>query len=144
MTYFVDSSSLFKLFFTETGTASMEALVLDSSNLFWTAQLTRIEFASTLMRRLRGGLINKKQMLLAETQFELLWNTLLIIPFDLKFIPVSENFIKSIGMKNNMRTLDALQLAAFQSQAQPNWIFLTADTGFANSIASLGIKVQVT
>ena len=43
-----------------------------------------------------------------------------------------------------MRTLDALQFAAFQTQAQPDWIFLTADTGFANSIDSLGIKVQVT
>ena len=101
MTYFVDSSSLFKLFFTETGTASMEALVLDSSNVFWTAQLTRIEFASTLMRRLRGGLITKKQMLLAETQFELLWNTLLIIPFVMNCESFTEGVLFDKGIQTN-------------------------------------------
>ncbi len=46
-------------------------------------------------------------------------------------------------VKTKFTTLDAFQLAAFQSHAAADWHFLTADIGLANAVTSLKINVLV-
>ena len=61
--------------------------------------------------------------------------------YDLSYLNKAENLIKTVEKKQNLRTLDAFQLAAFQSEATSDWQFLTADISFANTAISLKINV---
>ncbi len=143
MNYFFDTSALFKLFVDESNAAQVQAIYADSNNDIWVSNLTRPEFYSTVMRRLRGSQLSKKQLISISNNFESVWSNLLVIPFDLSYLTTAENLIKTVGKKQNLRTLDALQLAAFQSRATRDWQFLTADIGFANAINSLKIDALI-
>jgi uncharacterized protein len=141
MTYFFDTSALFKLFVQEQGTETVVNIFSDINNEIWVSELSRIEFYSTIMRRFRAKQLTKKQLTAILTNFESVWKNLLVISFKKSFLLDAENLIKTVGLKHNMRTLDALQLATYQFQADADWIFLTADRGFANSLKSLKIKI---
>ncbi len=141
MNYFFDTSALFKLFVVEPNTAEVQAIYANAANNIWVSELSRPEFYSTIMRRFRGKQLTKKQMTAIYYAFESIWTDFLVIPFALSYLSSAENFIKTVGKKQNLRTLDAFQLAAFQNHAAPNWHFLTADTGFAHAINSLKINV---
>ncbi len=87
--------------------------------------------------------MSKKQLKSISNSFESVWSNLLVIPFDLSYLLASESLIKTVGKKHNLRTLDAFQLAAFQSHSESNWLFLTADIGFGNAIKSLEINALI-
>lgn len=119
----------------------IQNIYADDQNIIWVSELARPEFYSTVMRRYRGKQLSKKQLISISNNFESIWSKLIIIPFDLSYLPKAENLIKTVGKKQNLRTLDAFQLAAFQSESTPNWQFLTADISFANAVTSLKINV---
>ncbi len=141
MNYFFDTSALFKLFVAEPNAAEVQKIYADTQNIIWVSELARPEFYSAVMRRFRGKQLSKKQLISISNNFESIWSNLFIIPFDLSYLSTAENLIKTVGKKQNLRTLDAFQLAAFQSKATPDWQFLTADIGFVNAITSLKINV---
>ncbi len=143
MNYFFDTSALFKLFVAEPNAPQVQTLYADTFNVIWVSELTRPEFYSTVMRRYRGKELSKKQLKAISNNFESVWSNLLIIPFDLSYLSLAESLIKTVGKKQNLRTLDAFQLAAFQSRSETDWQFLTADIGFANSVNSLKINVLI-
>lgn len=143
MNYFFDTSALFKLFVAESNAAQVQSIYANTQNDIWVSELSRPEFYSTIMRRFRGKQLTKKQMTAIANAFEKVWSNLLVIPFDLSYLLSAENLIKTVGKKQNLRTLDAFQLAAFQSQAAADWHFLTADLGLSNAVTSLDINVLV-
>ena len=141
MNYFFDTSALFKLFVAEPNAAEVQNIYSDNQNIIWVSELARPEFYSTIMRRYRGKQLSKKQLISISNNFESIWSKLIIIPFDLSYLFKAENLIKTVGKKQNLRTLDAFQLAAFQSEATSDWQFLTADISFANTATFLKINV---
>ena len=143
MNYFFDTSALFKLFVAEPNAAQVQTIYSDTLNIIWVSELTRTEFYSTVMRRYRGKQLSKKQLIAISNSFESVWSNLLVIPFDLSYLLASESLIKTVGKKQNLRTLDAFQLAAFQSHSETDCAFLTADIGFGNAIKSLEINALI-
>ncbi len=136
---FVDTSALVKFYYPEEDSDKIEASIL-TSRLIYISNLSIVEMASALMKKVRNREI--------ETTKELLiWNTLLddlqtghieIISLDERHYFRASDIIREYGTDYAIRTLDALQLAAAQSVGDIR--FLCTDKALLKIAGKMGIK----
>jgi hypothetical protein len=137
---FVDTSSLVKYYYPENDSDRIETLLLKTRRIF-ISNLSVVEMASALMKRVRMGEMTKKDELsvwnvflddLQSSQFQML------VP-DERHYGRAADIIRNLGAQHGIRTLDALQIAVAQSAG--NVAFLCADKVLAATAAELGMKV---
>jgi uncharacterized protein len=126
--YFLDTSAVAKLYHEEPGSAVMEALASSPTAELWITELTRAEFHSVCLRKVRKGELADEalQTVLAcfnddvRDRFE-------IVPWQEHMIETAIALLLQHGKARALRTLDALQLIAAQAVPRDNLTFVTAD-----------------
>ncbi|MBE8722296.1 type II toxin-antitoxin system VapC family toxin [Sphingobacterium pedocola] len=127
MKIFLDTCALFKLYHYEVDTNEFEKIFIENtiSGVFL-SELTKLEFASTLWRKVRMKEITELQ---AEQTISVLDRDLKkynIVPIDASII---ENAVKLVARygKSGLRTLDSIQLSTAVSLKDKAGLFVTAD-----------------
>lgn len=137
---YADTSSLVKFYYPEADSDKIEALLLQIDRIF-ISHLTVTEMASALAKKVRMGDLKKEKE-------AVLWNTFLddmqtekieLIPLDERHYLKAADFIRELGGRYGLRTLDALHLSiAHRLQASK---FLCSDTTLSQVAAKIGIKL---
>ncbi|UMZ74420.1 type II toxin-antitoxin system VapC family toxin [Natranaerofaba carboxydovora] len=142
--YFFDTSAIIKIYHKEVGTPQVEKIYENLKNKIFISQLTKLEFISTLYKKYRTHEINQKALGTAkniflqdcEKRFTLVGS---FVSHHLK--DSSMEIIESYGMKMGIRTLDALQLAAFKQISENNCYFVCADKTLNKIAEDIGINI---
>lgn len=127
MKIFLDTSSLLKLYHRETDTAELELKLstLAISELFL-SELTKIEFASAVWKKVRTKEILEEQAKITLSLFEADFEKYTFIAIDSLVVEQARLFTEKYGVQG-LRTLDSIQLASAVLLAQNVSIFFTSD-----------------
>ena len=127
MKIFLDTSSLFKLYHKETGTAELEEMFSAAKiTSIYLSEISKIEFTSTLWKKVRTKEISKLE---ANTTLELFETDLVKYSFiatDSIIIEQARIFTTKYGI-SGLRTLDSIQLSTAVYLSQRVDVFFTAD-----------------
>ena len=139
--YFFDTSAFIKYFTSEAGYDLIIDLIDNPNNDTWITELTLTEFYCALYRKYRGNVLTEKNLKIAISAFDKQINRFNVLPMDAFSYQKSRECIKTYGMQFGLRTLDALQIAAFSNIAEKNWTFVAADTIACNVTQLMGFDV---
>ncbi|MDP2212207.1 MAG: type II toxin-antitoxin system VapC family toxin [Candidatus Aquicultor sp.] len=140
MNLFVDTSALVKYYYPEADSLDVERLILAADRIYL-SELSLVEFASALMKKIRMKELDEKER-------HLIWEAFLsdIQAESIEFIGLAqEDFhaaadrILELGRDHSLRTLDALQLAS--ALKVDNARFLAADTSLNSIAQELGLSL---
>lgn len=141
MSVFVDTSALVKYYYPENDSHLVEHVILKADRVY-ISELSRVELASALMKKVRLGELRPQDKSLIWESFS---NDLLAA--NVEVINLSENdyvraseLILDHGRQNNLRALDSLQLAA--AKRTPTAHFLAADRVLSNVAEIVGLKIM--
>ena len=127
MKIFLDTSSLSKLYHHEKGTNELEQLFTTFSiDAIFLAEITKIEFASAIWKKVRTKEISQQQAKTTVALFESDCLKFSFIATDSLIIEKAQLLITEYGTKG-LRTLDSLRLATAVSLKQKAEVFITAD-----------------
>ena len=143
MNLFLDTSALVKLFYKEKGSQQIELLVNDTGNTIWISELSRIEFFSALFRKYRERLLTDAELEQAVNGFEEQLHFFSLEPISILIFNECALLIRKHGKSDSLRTLDAIQLAAFLTIAESDWQFVLADEKLEKVAGSIGIKTML-
>ncbi len=113
MNLFVDTSALVKYYYPEDDSQNIEHMLLIAKRLYL-CELSLVEFASALMKKMRMNQLNEQER-------QLIWEAFLsdMQAENVELIDLSQgdfraaaDLILKYGKDRNLRTLDSLQLAA--------------------------------
>lgn len=127
---FYDTSALTKHYRVETGTAKVDGFLAEVGSRHLISGLSVVEFHSVLARLVRTGAISASDFHFARGRFLAdiscgLWQ---VVPVLSPYFQHAEQLLVSHGLGHNLRTLDALQLAAaLASSSTPLDAFVSAD-----------------
>ncbi len=137
---FVDTSALVKFYYPEPDSDRVEALLLRAERLYIT-NLTVVEMASALSKKVRMGDLKKEQETVA-------WNTFLddlqtgqveVVTLNDRDYLKAADLIRELGGKYGIKTLDSLQLSAAHSLHHAE--FLCSDKTLTKTAVKIGLKV---
>ena len=141
MSYFIDTSTLVKYFHEESGSDKVRKIIEDSGNEIWVSEISKIEFLSALFRKFRNGEINEEELKQAEEGFEEELSNFKVIPFGSILIEDAKKLLSLYGKQKGLRTLDALQLAAFSAVADADWTLVVSDENLSEVAKACDYKV---
>ena len=124
MTLYLDTSSLVKLYVTESGSEIVRQLVTDAA-IVATSVVAYAEARATLARLRRDGVLTAASSALVKRQFETQWPTYLTLD-------ATESLCRAAGElaeKYHLRGFDSIHLASFAEVARRAGI---ADTRFSS------------
>lgn len=137
---FIDTSSLFKFYYPESGSDAVEARMAEAGRLS-ISELSRVEFLSIVARKVRMRDIDRKQYtrLMSAFDEDCLSRTYAMIPVNGEVLDEARSLMERLGLQSPLRTLDSLQLAcAMRSGAED---FLCHDTRLAEMAEQIGLHV---
>ena len=127
MTIFLDTSSLFKLYFQEDGSTELDQLFdLQFIEQVYLSGLATVEFRSIIWRKVRMNEITAEQAALLLNAFDADYATYTLIPTDDSLLELSRQLLDKYGQRG-LRSLDAIQLASAISIKHDVQLFKTAD-----------------
>lgn len=127
MKIFLDTSSLFKLYHKETGTDELERLFSTVKiTTVYLSEITKIEFASTIWKKVRTKEITDTEAKITEKLFEADFEKYSFVATQTIVIEQARVLISKYG-KIGLRTLDSLQLATAILLVRQADLFFTAD-----------------
>lgn len=142
MNIFLDTSTLFKLYHEEEGTAEIDAiLAVQKVKKIFIAEITAIEFYSAVSKRVRMGEISMEQAEGVINLFEKDYENYTVILIDRDLINNSKSLIQKY-QKEGLRTLDALQLASLLKEKDFIEMAKTSDKLLNEIIKLEGIKTE--
>ncbi len=131
MNVFLDTNAVVKLYHQEIGTDNLtDFLARNATNLIITiTDLTRIEFHSTFLKRVRMKQIDLKAVYQVFAAFDIDAKMFNIIEVDDEVKKFSITLLDGLAYQKSLRTLDAIQLATaiVSHQLVPVDYFITAD-----------------
>jgi uncharacterized protein len=126
--YFLDTSAVAKLYHEEPGSDVVEHLASSPTTHLWIAELTRVEFHSVCLRKVREGQLTEEKL---RTVLDCFANDVLnrfqVVPLDGKMVEQAVTLLLQHGKRQSLRTLDAFQLASAQAVIGGAIPFVTAD-----------------
>lgn len=140
MPIFVDTSSLVKFYYPEPDSERIETFLLEAEHIY-ISNLTVVEVASALARKVRTGDLKKEQ----ET---VIWNTFLddlqigqieVLNLDERDYLRAADLIREFGGRYGIKTLDSLQLSV--ALGLGNVKFLCSDSTLIQIALKIGIKL---
>ena len=127
MTIFLDTSSLFKLYFQEDGSAELDQLFdLHSIEQIYLSGLATIEFRSIVWRKVRMNELTVENATLLLNGFDEDYSAYTFIPADDNLFRLSRQLLDKYG-QSGLRSLDSIQLASAILVQQEVQLFKTAD-----------------
>jgi len=143
MKLFLDTSSLFKLYHQETGTVELENIFIQEKvTQIFLSEITKIEFASTVWKKVRTREITPEQAELTLALFEVDFVKYSFIATDSLLVEYARKLTTKYGVAG-LRTLDSIQLATCLILAQEATIFLTADKLLETLIKAEGLPTEI-
>ena len=139
--FFYDTSAFVKYFTSEAGSAGIIRLIDDPANETQITELTLTEYYCALHRKFRNKQINEIQLNEAIQGFDADINRYNIEDITSYTFLKSKEYVLQFGQKYGLRTLDAIQIAAFVLIADQDWTFVAADSIPCDMIAQLGFNV---
>jgi len=135
---FVDTSSLFKLYYPEGDSDSVERYLLGCRRLLVSA-LTRVELYSVAARKVRTGELDEEEFRALSSAFDQDWlgGAFRIVALGEAVLLEAATLIERWGRSREARTLDALQLASALSSGCD--AFLCHDRRLKALAASCGL-----
>lgn len=127
MKMFFDTSAIVKAFHKEIGTENVLRLLKEENAKIFLSELTIIEYKSALYRRYNNKQITEENLRNAFKAFDEFLKFVNMLPLNSFTIKEAE-VLFSKYYQHGLRTLDALQLAAFTSMYDYKLFFVTADT----------------
>ncbi len=111
MIIFLDTSSLFKLYHQEADSEEIEQIfVRNTVQTVFLSEITKLEFASTVWKKVRVKDLAEEQAILLLQAFETDFPNYSFVQLDTVLIEKAKNLLSIYG-KAGLRTLDSLQLA---------------------------------
>lgn len=142
MNIFLDTSTLFKLYHEEEGTAEIDAILAGQKvEKIFIAEITAIEFYSAVSKRVRMGEISMEQAEGVINLFEKDYEIYTVILIDRDLINNSKSLIQKY-QKEGLRTLDALQLASLLKEKDFIEMAKTSDKLLNEIIKLEGVKTE--
>jgi len=127
MNLFLDTSSLFKMYHSEDGTQELLAILSnDNITKIFLSELTKIEFTSTIWKKLRTKEFTELQRKSVCNSFESDFVSYDFIEVDKNITTIAKDLIDKYG-KQGLRTLDSIQLATAISLKSECELFITTD-----------------
>ncbi len=141
MTVFLDTSSLFKLYFQEEGSAEIDAFFAENSiNTVLISSITVIEFRSIVWRKVRMKEVSSadaQEIIRVFTHDLSLYS---IIAIDDTLLYLASQLLDKHGL-NGLRSLDALQLASAVTVRDQVTLYKTADRLLNDLFKAEGLPV---
>ncbi len=127
MKIFLDTSSLFKLYHKEMGTAELEELfsTVKITTIFL-SEIAKIEFTSTVWKKVRTKEISESEAHTTLELFEADFAKYSFVATDSIIIEQARILATKYGTQG-LRTLDSIQLSTAISLSQQAGVFFTAD-----------------
>jgi len=127
MKIFLDTSSLFKLYHEEDGTQELEQL-FSQVNIthIYLSELIKVEFTSTIWKRVRTKEITVEQAEITLESFESDFVKYNFITTDSLILEQARNLVTKYGIEG-LRTLDSIQLSTCITLKKEVDAFYTAD-----------------
>ena len=127
MTYYFDTSALVKLYHRESGTdAALE--IYDGGEVIQISELARIEFLTTVMRKLREGTLDEQAYHALLSRFRQdLRDRYEVLHFASMVVEETERVLDVHGRSHPLRTLDAIQIAFYHVYSEDDTLFVCAD-----------------
>ena len=143
MKIFLDTSSLLKLYHRETDTAELESKLsrVAISELFL-SELTKIEFASAVWKKVRTKEISEARAKITLSLFEADFEKYTFIAIDSLVVEQARLLIAKYGVQG-LRTLDSIQLASAVLLAQNVSIFFTSDRLLDSFLIAEGLPTGI-
>jgi predicted nucleic acid-binding protein len=143
MRLFLDTSVLFKLYHRETDTAEFELIF---SNFRITnvllSEIAKIEFASTIWKKVRTGEITPEQANVTLQLFTNDFEKYTFVSTDSLVLEQAKKLVTEYGI-HGLRTLDSIQLATAVLLSHQADLFLTADKLLKSFMQSEGLLVEM-
>lgn len=142
MKIFLDTSSLFKLYHQEAGTAELEQ-VFAQGNIthVYLSELTKVEFASTVWKKVRTKEITAAQAMTTIALFEVDFAKYTFATTDSLLLEQARQLVIKYGLEG-LRTLDSIQLASCLVLAQEVAVFFTADKLLKTLLEAEGLPTE--
>ena len=111
--YFLDSSALVKRYHSESGSPIVNALFQESANRIVISRLALIEVHSALARLVREKVLSESEFidLTGNLKEDVANGTLIVVALSSQILDEGSAILSSFGLKNQLRTLDAIHLA---------------------------------
>ena len=143
MKIFLDTSSLFKLYHQEIGTKEIESLFeANSINEIFLSELTKIEFASTIWKKVRTKELTIEAGSETIQLFESDYPKFTFVALNSLVIEFARNLVSKYGTQG-LRTLDSIQLATSLLIRNKIDLFLTSDLLLNDLMKKEGLQVSV-
>lgn len=127
MNIFLDTSSLFKLYHKEPGTAVIEQIFRNNAvTTVFLSEIAKIEFASTIWKKVRTHEISEIQAATLIDLFDKDSEHLTFIQIDSIITEQAKRLISKYG-KQGLRTLDSIQLSTAVTLREHAGLFITSD-----------------
>jgi predicted nucleic acid-binding protein len=137
-TYFLDTSAVVKLYHQEQGSEVVEAWAADLAVPLWLSELTRAEFHSVFVRKVREGQLTEADLQRVVACFhDDLQQRFQLVPFGGDMIEKAITLLLEHGKRHPLRTLDALQIVSAQVIKSDEVTFATADKKLFTAAAEL-------
>ena len=140
MNLFFDTSAFVKYLVDEKGTEEIRELIEDSSNELYGLSLIRLETYSALFRRAKNNEIPHEKLVEMCRIIDEVLEYWVIDSVTDDVMREAEALIRKFGLGPGLRTLDALHLASFSLNAEPDWCFVCADSRLCDIVKTLGYK----
>lgn len=128
MKIFLDTSSLFKLYHFETGTKELEQVFITNSvTQIYLSELTKVEFNSSIWKKVRTREITAEQANITLNLFESDSIKYRFAAVDSGILEVAKTLISKYGTAG-LRTLDSIQLSTCISLSSYVDVFFTSDS----------------
>jgi uncharacterized protein len=143
--HFFDTSAISKHYHPEAGTAKVNALLAVAGAVQMVSRQTAVEFHSALAKKVRTGQLTATEFHRLTRRFrgDLAGRRLRVVRPLVAHFHTAERLVRRIGLTQNLRTLDAIQLAValrLNDPARPV-TFVCADQALCSVAAAEGLTV---
>jgi predicted nucleic acid-binding protein len=142
---FYDSSALGKHYHQEVGTPKVDQLLADQGTRHLISRLTVVEIHSVFAKKVRTGAINQADFQLLSRRFrgDVRRRKLQVVRLASPYFQAAELLVRRLAPTQNLRTLDALQLAVALELHVQGLVhqFVCADRNLCMIAAGEGLSV---
>ncbi len=143
MKIFLDTSSLFKLYHQEDGTEELENLFSQTKiTHIYLSELARVEFTSTIWKKVRTKEITTEQAKITLELFESDLAKYNFVATDSLILEQARNLVTKYGIEG-LRTLDGIQLSTCIVLTKQVDVFYTADKLLRTLIEAEGLATKM-
>ena len=143
MKIFLDTSSLFKLYYQEEGTIELENIFSQTTiTPIFLSEISKVEFTSTVWKKARIKEITETQAKTTLELFEIDFEKYNFVATDSLILEQARNLTTKYATQG-LRTLDSIQLSTCVALREQLTVFFTADKLLKTLIEAEGLPTQL-